>query len=106
MPNETPSVTSLYGGGTHLVKFSSPTCGPCKAVASIIASISEDDRFESVSFWDVNVTDPANAELVRTLNIRSVPVVVLVKDGQNRRILIGGDITEPKLEDTLLELTE
>ena len=106
MSNGTPSVTSLYGGGTHVVKFGSPSCGPCRAVTSIIDNMEGDDRFEGVSFWDVNVTDPVNAELVRTFNIRTVPVVVLVKDGENRRILIGGDITEPKLEDTLLGLTE
>ena len=106
MPNEGLTVTSLYGGGTHLVKFSSPACGPCRAVAGIIDHIASDDRFEDVSFWDVNVTDPVNSDLVRTFNIRSVPVVVLVKDGENRKILVGGDITETKLEDTLLGLTE
>ena len=106
MSSEGLTVTSLYSGGTHLVKFSSPTCGPCRTVAGIIDHIASDDRFEEVSFWDVNVTDPVNSDLVRTFNIRSVPVVVLVKDGENRRILIGGDITEVKLEDTLLGLTE
>lgn len=106
MPNEDLTVASLYGGGIHLVKFSSPTCGPCKAVKGIVDCISGDDRFSDVSFWEVNVTDPTNSDLVRTLNIRSVPVVVLVKDGENRKILVGGDITETKLEDTLLELTE
>jgi len=104
MASDALTVASLYGGGTHVVKFSSPTCGPCRAVASIMDHISGDDRFQDVSFWDVNVTDPANSELVSTLSIRSVPVVVLVKDGENRKILIGGDITEPKLENTLLGL--
>jgi thiol-disulfide isomerase/thioredoxin len=106
MPNNGLTVPALYGGGTHVVKFSSPTCGPCRAVAGIISHIEEDDRFSDVAFWEVNVTDPANSDLVKTLNIRSVPVVVIVKDGENRKIVVGGDITEIKLEDTLLELTE
>lgn len=106
MSKETPTITSLYGGGTHLVKFGSPTCGPCKVVAGIINKMEDDDRFSDVSFWDVNIADAANSELVRTLNIRSVPVVVLVKDGQNKKILIGGDISESKLEDNLIKLSE
>ena len=68
--------------------------------------MSEDERFSDVSFWSVNVADPTNSDLVRTLSIRSVPVVVLVKNGENRRIIVGGDITETKIEDTLLELTD
>ena len=106
MANDDLTVTALYGGGTHVVKFSSPTCGPCRAVAGIIDRVSADERFSEVSFWDVNITDASNSDLVRKLNVRSVPVVILVKDGENRRILVGGDITEIKLEDILLELTE
>lgn len=106
MPSQTPSLQDIYGGGTHLVKFSSPTCGPCRSAALVVDRISEDPRFSEVSFWDVNVADLSNGEMVRQLNIRSVPVVVLVKDGENRKIIVGGEVTETAIEDTLLALTE
>lgn len=106
MPSQTPNLQDIYGGGIHLVKFSSPTCGPCRAAAIVVDRIAEDDRFSDVAFWEVNVADPINGELVRQLNIRSVPVVVIVKDGENRKIIVGGEVTDAVLEDTLLALTE
>jgi len=106
MSSQTPSLQDIYGGGTHLVKFSSPTCGPCRAAAIVVDRISEDARFSDISFWEVNVADPSNGEMVRQLNIRSVPVVVVVKDGENRKIIVGGGVTETAIEDTLLALTE
>ena len=106
MPSHTPNLQDLYGGGTHLVKFSSPTCGPCRAAALVVDKIAADDRFSEVSFWEVNVADPTNGELVRQLNIRTVPVIVIVKDGENRKIIVGGEVTDSVLEDTLLALTE
>jgi thiol-disulfide isomerase/thioredoxin len=108
MPSHThtPNLQDIYGGGTHLVKFSSPICGPCRAAAIVVDRISADERFSGVSFWEVNVADPINGEMIRQLNIRSVPVVVIVKDGENRKIIVGGEVTDTVLEDTLLALTE
>jgi len=107
MPSRTPNLQDIYGGdGVHLVKFSSPTCGPCKVAAAVVDRMSADDRFSDVNFWEVNVADPTNGELVRQLNIRSVSVIVGVKDGENRNIIVGGEVTDTAIEDTLLALTD
>lgn len=106
MPSPNPRLQDIYGGGTHLIKFSSPTCGPCRSAGIAVDRIAADERFSGVSFWEIDVTDPGNSDLVRQLSIRSVPVVVVVKDGENRKIVVGGEVTHTTLEDTLLSLTD
>ena len=95
---------SIYGGGTHVLKFSSPRCAPCRAAEKIVDKISSDSRFNDIKFWDVNIMDQENMELVNSLNIKGVPVIILIQEGQNKEFLIGGQITEQKLENSLLTI--
>ena len=104
MKSSTPTYADIYSGGSHIVKFGSPACPPCVQMAPHFEKLSEDPRFKNVKFWDVDASDINNAQIISALSIRSVPVVLCVKDGTNLRILTGATSKEA-LESALKELT-
>ena len=64
-----------------LLDFWSPTCGPCKRLEpAIVAFVNANGhRVEAVS---VNTSDPKSAALVQQHQVKTVPTLVLVKDGR------------------------
>jgi thioredoxin 1 len=71
--------------GISLVKFAATWCAPCKTVASTIQKVQPE--FESVKFQEIDVDDvPA---LAKDYKIKSVPTVILFKDGAEINRVIG-----------------
>ncbi|KMQ83281.1 thioredoxin, partial [Lasius niger] len=62
-----------------LVDFWAAWCGPCKTLGPMLEKLAEAYRG---SFRLAKVDVDQNRELAAMFNIRSVPTVVLVKDGQ------------------------
>jgi thioredoxin 1 len=58
-------------------KFSASWCGPCRALAPVMNEIK--GQFNNVTFTDYDVDEAYEA--ATQYGIRSVPTVVLVKDG-------------------------
>jgi thioredoxin 1 len=69
-----------------LVDFGAEWCGPCVAVAPVIRSLALEyaDRL-TVATVDVD-TDP---QLAARYGVRSLPTVMLLADGEIRRVLVG-----------------
>jgi thioredoxin 1 len=67
------------GEGVHLVDFWAEWCGPCRMLTPIVTELKE--RYEGkAGVHKVNVDD--NQELAKELGIRSIPTVIIYKDGQ------------------------
>jgi len=71
--------------GISLVKFAATWCAPCKTVASTIQKIQPE--FENISFQEVDVDDVPN--LAKDYKIRSVPTVIVFKDGEEYTRVLG-----------------
>lgn len=66
-----------------LVKFGAPWCGPCKTFAPIIEQIAAD----GYKVYDVNTDE--NQDAVVKYGIRSVPTIIVFKNGEPMETFIG-----------------
>ncbi|MBZ4400794.1 thioredoxin [Myxococcus sp. AS-1-15] len=81
-----------------LVDFTAAWCPPCRAIAPTVAALATEYRGRlKVAKLDVD----ANQETAQRYNIRSVPALLLFKDGQVVQQLLGA-MPQAKLEQALL----
>jgi thioredoxin-like negative regulator of GroEL len=66
----------------EILYFSAPWCGPCRNFKPIMESVSN-----SIPVRFINVDD--NPQLSAQYNVRSVPMLVFLKDGQEADKTIG-----------------
>ena len=69
-----------------LVDFTADWCGPCKLITPILEelSVEQADRFEVASL-DVD----ANPQVTRRYEVMSMPTLILFKDGEPLRRMVG-----------------
>lgn len=63
----------------RILKFYSPTCGPCKVMSRNLSALKD------VDIQDVDITDEDNESLINEWKIRAVPTVVVL--GENNELL-------------------
>ena len=66
----------------EILYFSAPWCGPCRNFKPIMESVSN-----SIPVRFINVDE--NPQLAAQYNVRSVPMLVFLKDGQEADKTIG-----------------
>ena len=77
---------SLSKEGLVFIDFWAPWCGPCKQISSSIDEIATEFQ-EKALVAKVNIDqDP---DLAMSFNIRSIPTVIILKDGNLVESLVG-----------------
>jgi thioredoxin 1 len=69
-----------------IVDFWAPWCGPCRMVGPVIDQIAE-EHAEKVSIGKVNVDE--NPGTASKYGIMSIPTIILFKDGEPAKKVIG-----------------
>ena len=72
--------------GVVLVDFWAPWCGPCKMQTPILEKVAAEVGDKAV-IGKVNVDE--NPELAAKYGIRSIPTLILLKDGENKQQFVG-----------------
>jgi thioredoxin 1 len=73
--------------GVVLVDFYADWCGPCRMLSPMLESMSIANKDSNVKFVKVNVDQ--NQALSGAFQIRSIPTVVLFKNGKKLQEMVG-----------------
>lgn len=77
---------SSIQSGVSLVDFWAPWCGPCKVQLPIVHELAS-EMGEQATIATVNVDE--NTELASQFGVRSIPTLLLFKDGQLVDQMVG-----------------
>lgn len=79
--------STIAGGSTPVVvDFWAPWCGPCKAIAPILAELA-DELGDAVKICKVNVDN--NSEIASKYEIRAIPTILIFKNGSLADTVVG-----------------
>jgi thioredoxin 1 len=79
-----------------VLKFSASWCGPCKQLTPIFNQVKSE--VSDVAFQEVDVD--AESSLAIQYKVRGVPTIVIEKDGQEVKRIVGGT-TQAALTSTI-----
>ncbi|MCU0792300.1 MAG: thioredoxin [Opitutaceae bacterium] len=84
--DETSFQAAITGATPVLVDFWAPWCGPCKAIAPILAELANELSGKLV-IGKVNVDD--HGSLAEKYAVRAIPTMLLFKNGHLVETLVG-----------------
>jgi len=69
-----------------MVDFWAPWCGPCRMVAPVVEEIAK-ERAEALKVVKLNIDENQNTAV--QFNVMSIPTLILFRDGQPAKTVIG-----------------
>ena len=69
-----------------LVDFWAPWCGPCRMVAPVVEEIAQ-EKGEALKVVKLNIDE--NQDTAIQFNVLSIPTLILFKDGQVAKTVVG-----------------
>jgi thioredoxin 1 len=85
---------SIIGAKPALIDFNATWCGPCRKIAPIIEEIANENPDLFVGSVDVDL----QPNLAARFGVRSIPTVVLLKNGEVVKQFIGAQTKETYLK--------
>jgi thioredoxin 1 len=83
-----------------VVDFWAPWCGPCKSIAPLLEELAT-EYAGKVKFAKMNVDD--NREAPAKFNVRGIPNLVLIKDGEMKDQIVGA-VAKQAIKDAIDQL--
>ncbi len=75
------------GGPAAIIDFWAAWCGPCRAMAPHFEEAARQMEEEDVTFYKLDTQK--HPELAKAFNVRSLPTVMAIHDGQIQDVFIG-----------------
>ena len=79
-----------------LVDFWAEWCGPCKMIAPILEEIA-DEQGDALKIAKLNVDEAA--DIARRFEVMSIPTMILFKDGEEVKRIIGAKPKQALVDD-------
>lgn len=89
---------------TKILKFGATWCQPCRILSPIFHKVSNMNEFKDIDFYDLDIDDPENRELVENYQIRNVPTVIAVDENNEVVRKIVGAVPEYQFVAMLKEI--
>lgn len=72
----------------HIVKIGAPWCGPCRNLGDILHNMDE-NKIGNTLIADVNIEEEENEDIASKYSVRSIPVMLFVKNGEVVNKIVG-----------------
>lgn len=76
---------NLVSKGVSIVDFNATWCGPCKMLKPVLEEVSN----ELTDYQFIGIDVDEFGELAARFNVRAVPTLVVIKDGEIKKITAG-----------------
>ena len=73
----------------NVVLFGATWCGPCKQMKPIYERLADQRKYDTIGFMYIDIDEDDVQDIVKRFNIRSLPTLVLLKNGEVSERLVG-----------------
>lgn len=103
-PTLTPGPSEIkLTGKPHFVEFYADWCAPCRVMRPAVNAMKE-KYAEQLTFWDIDVDNPASTGLTRKHTVVAIPLVVLLDKEGNVFMRLEGLQEQAELERAIKDL--